>query len=176
MASKQPCCIFLMYFQRRCWGKENEKEGAALVRVICTVINPNRHRCLGLFSGFCQIFFIIIRYFLFCYSWIGWSRLQDEMLWRDLEIEAASEPGGDTSEMVQERDGLLIRLMRNSYWRRLFNREKKKKKSILSLKRQNWQQQKMNILFFLTSGWLVGNHYYRYFRNNHWRLFSNVAS
>lgn len=46
------------------------------------------------------------------------------MLWHDLEIEAASEPGAGTFEMVQERDSCLIRLMRNSCQRRLFTREK----------------------------------------------------
>lgn len=67
-----------------------------LVRMICTAINPARHRCLGLFQGFSQIsFIIIIHYFLCYYSQIGWCCLQDETPWHDLEIDAASEAGGD---------------------------------------------------------------------------------
>lgn len=167
---------FLMYFQRCCWVEGNEKGGTVLVRMICTAINPARHRCLGLFQGFSQISFIIIIHYLLCYySQIGWCCLQDEMPWHDLEIDTASEAGG-ILEMAQERDSCPVRLMRNSCWWRLFTRQKKKKKSILSLERQELQQQKIKILFFLTSRWLVGNHYYRHFRNNHCCLFSNVSA
>lgn len=123
---------FLMYFQRCCWVEGNEKGGTVLVRMICTAINPARHRCLGLFQGFSQISFIIIIHYLLCYySQIGWCCLQDEMPWHDLEIDTASEAGG-ILEMAQERDSCPVRLMRNSCWWRLFTRQKKKKEYFIT--------------------------------------------
>lgn len=138
---------FLMYFQRCCWVEGNEKGGTVLVRMICTAINPARHRCLGLFQGFSQIsFIIIIHYFLCYYSQIGWCCLQDETPWHDLEIDAASEAGGDIRN--GSRKGQLSCQVNEEFLpmkafhqtKKQTNKKKNETKSILSLERQDLQQ------------------------------------